>query len=189
MQNQGTDEFQDLVLSYYRSSDATISTQDMLLGTDEVGSLAASSTSGDESISLTASSTSGTYYYGACVASVNDEGDTLNYCSTGVRVIVADEEDQISIPDANLQAVIEAALGKARGATITKGEMRTLTSLNAPDVVISDLTGLEFATNLTELVLYGSNISDLSPLSGLTKLTSLWLGETTTFRISRRFRV
>ena len=119
VQNQGADEFQDLVLSYYRSSDATISTQDMLLGTDEVGSLAASSTSGDESISLTASSTSGTYYYGACVASVNDEGDTLNYCSTGVRVIVADEEDQVAIPDANLRAAIAAALGKAWGATIT----------------------------------------------------------------------
>ena len=177
VQNQGTDEFQDLVLSYYRSSDATISTQDMLLGTDEVGSLAASSTSGDESISLTASSTSGTYYYGACVASVNDEGDTLNYCSTGIRVIVADEEDQISIPDANLQAAIEAALGKASGAMITVAEMMALSTLKASDVVISDLTGLEFAVNLTELVLYGSNISDLSPLSGLTKLTSLWLGE------------
>ena len=98
VQNQGTDEFQDLVLSYYRSSDATISTQDMLLGTDEVGSLAASSTSGDESISLTASSTSGTYYYGACVASVNDEGDTLNYCSTGVRVIVAGLTRRIRYP-------------------------------------------------------------------------------------------
>ena len=173
VQNQGTDEFQDLVLSYYRSSDATISAQDMLLGTDEVGSLAASSTSGNESISLTASSTSGSYYYGACVASVSDEGDTFNYCSTGVRVIVADEEDQVSIPDANLRAAIEAALGKARGAPITVAEMETLTNLKALRAGISDLTGLEFATNLTELYLWANNISDVSALSGLTNLIGL----------------
>ena len=175
MQNQGTDEFQDLVLSYYRSSDATISTQDMLLGTDEVGSLAASSTSGDESISLTASSTSGTYYYGACVASVSDEGDTLNYCSTGVRAIVADEQGQVTIiPDANLRAVIEAALGKAEGATITRGEMETLTTLDISRANIRNLTGLEFATNLTWLELHwGDLISDVSPLAGLTNLTHL----------------
>ena len=176
VQNQGTDEFQDLVLSYYRSSDATISAQDMLLGTDEVGSLAASSTSGNESISLTASSTSGSYYYGACVASVSDEGDTFNYCSTGVRVIVADEEDQVSIPDADLRAAVEAALGKASGAPITVAEMKTLTRLEANDAGISDLTGLEFATNLRYLSLFDDILTDISSLAGLTSLVTLWLG-------------
>ena len=175
VQNQGTDEFQDLVLSYYRSSDATISTQDMLLGTDEVGSLAASSTSGNESLSLTASSTSGTYYYGACVASVSDEGDTLNYCSTGVRVIVADEEDQVVIPDANLRAAIADTLGKASSALITVAEMKALLRLDANEASISDLTGLEFATNLTWLGLSDNQIVDLSALKGLTKLEVLGL--------------
>ena len=66
VQNQGTDESPELVLSYYRSSNATISTQDTQVGTDEVGSLAASSIK-NESIRLTAPSTPGTYYYGACV--------------------------------------------------------------------------------------------------------------------------
>ena len=173
VQNQGTDEFQDLVLSYYRSSDATISTQDMLLGTDEVGSLAASSTSGDESISLTASSTSGTYYYGACVASASGEGETPNYCSTGVRVIVADEEDLVAITDANLRAAIEAALGKARGAPITVAEMKTLDRLDAALQGISDLTGLESTSNLKELYLDNNNITDVSALSGLTNLRQL----------------
>ena len=87
MQNQGTDESPEFVLSYYRSSNATITTRDTQVGTDEVGSLAASSIR-NESIRLTASSTSGTYYYGACVASVSGESDTSNNCSTGVRVIV-----------------------------------------------------------------------------------------------------
>ena len=173
VQNQGTDAFQDLVLSYYRSSDAAISTQDMLLGTDEVGSLAASSTSGNESIRLTASSTSGTYYYGACVASVSDEDDTPTYCSTGVRVIVADADDSVAIPDANLRTAIEDRLKKARGATITKDEMTTLTTLRAANSGIRALTGLEFATNLTWLRLEHNNLSDVSALSGLTKLITL----------------
>ena len=91
MQNQGTDESPELVLSYYRSPDATISTQDTQVGTDEVGSLAASSIR-NESINLTAPSTPGTYHYGACVASVSDESDTPSNCSTGVRVIVGEDD-------------------------------------------------------------------------------------------------
>ena len=89
VQNQGTDESPELVLSYYRSSNATISTQDTQVGTDEVGSLAASSISA-ESISLTAPSTPGIYYYGACVATVAGEADTGNNCSSSSAVTVRD---------------------------------------------------------------------------------------------------
>ena len=81
----------------------------------------------------------------------------------------------VSIPDANLRAAIEDALGKASGAPITQAEMRTLTWLRAYNAGISDLTGLEFATNLETLWLIGNNVSDISALSGLTNLTELWL--------------
>ena len=40
---------------------------------------------------------------------------------------------------------------------------------------ISDLTPLAGLTNLSKLHLSGNNISDLTPLSGLTNLTELWL--------------
>ena len=98
MQNQGTDESPELLLSYYRSSDATISTQDTRVSADEVGSLAASSIE-NESIRLTAPSTPGTYYYGACFERKIDESDT--HCSTGVSVIV-EEEDGADDQDENL---------------------------------------------------------------------------------------
>ena len=91
VQNQGTDESQELVLSYYRSSNPTISTLDAPVGTDAVGRLAASEIR-NESISLTAPSRPDTYYYGACVANVSSESDTPINCSTGVRVIVAEDE-------------------------------------------------------------------------------------------------
>ena len=79
----------------------------------------------------------------------------------------------VHIPDAKLRAAIAKALGKASGATITKGEMLRLRALKAEDVGISDLTGLEFATNLTDLDLDFNAISDISPLRGLTNLKDL----------------
>ena len=92
----------------------------------------------------------------------------------------------VDIPDANLRAAIETALGKVSGAPITQEEMASLTRLEAPNSDISDLTGLEYATGLIRLDLgpervdgrlgNSNAISDLSPLSGLTNLTYLNLG-------------
>ena len=81
----------------------------------------------------------------------------------------------VNIPDANLRAAIAAELGKAPNAPITPDEMATLPELNAANKGIRNLAGLEFATNLTRLVLDFNNISDLSPLAGLTNLTLLAL--------------
>ena len=82
------------------------------------------------------------------------------------------------IPDPNLLSAIEEALGKAdieRGGSITGAEMETLTSLEAEQAGIQDLTGLEFATNLTELYLAGNQISDVLPLTQLKQLKALGL--------------
>ena len=81
----------------------------------------------------------------------------------------------VDIPDPNLRAALEDALGKASGAAITAGEMATLTELNARDASISDLTGLEFAANLTTLRLHNNRITDISQLSSLTELRGLYL--------------
>ena len=80
-------------LRYYRSTDLTITTSDTSVGTDGVGTLAASGSS-SESIGLTAPSTAGTYYYGACVDAVSGESDTTNNCSTSVQVTVVMQETQ-----------------------------------------------------------------------------------------------
>ncbi len=84
-------------------------------------------------------------------------------------------ETQVTIPDANLRTAIEFSLGKARGALISRAEMASLTSLEASNSDIRDLTGLEFATGLTSLNLSDNLISDLTPLSGLTNLSVLIL--------------
>ena len=172
--NQGSDGSAATTLRYYRSSNATISTRDREVGSDPVDALAASGSS-SESISLTAPSSEGTYYYGACVASVAGEANARNNCSDSKEVTVRDGATRVSIPDANLRAGIEAALGKASGAPITGDDMAALPSLWMSAAGISDLTGLESATTLTQLGLSNNTITDISPLAGLTKLFQLEL--------------
>ena len=79
----------------------------------------------------------------------------------------------VDIPDPNLRAAVEAALGKASGDPITAGEMAVLTFFEAESAGIRTLTGLEYATSLLYLFLWDNSISDLSPLSDLTNLQFL----------------
>ena len=106
--------------------------------------------------------------------SINTHIPTLQ--RRGVRVIFyAVGTETVNIPDRNLRAKIEKALGKGSGATITTAGMATLTWLDTDEASISNLTGLEHATNLTGLSLWGNSISDISSVAGLTKLTALYL--------------
>ena len=90
VRNQGNASAAATTLRYYRSSNATISSDDVEVGTDAVSSLSAGGTSA-ESISLNAPSSAGTYYYGACVENVSGESITGNNCSDGVSITVATE--------------------------------------------------------------------------------------------------
>ena len=87
----------------------------------------------------------------------------------------------VHIPDTNLRAVITEALGKSPNAPITVEEMERLRKLDARhNRGIKDLTGLQFATNLGELLLgwwtgEGNQVNDLSPIAGLINLRVLFL--------------
>ena len=97
--------------------------------------------------------------------------------AVGFNVIVMRPEDIVAeIPEPNLRAAIEIALGKPSGATITAADMANLSRLRASSSNISDLTGLERATNLSSLSLGANSISDISPLVGLTNLSNLEVG-------------
>ncbi len=81
----------------------------------------------------------------------------------------------VSIPDANLASAIQKTLGLTPEDPITQLDMLELISLNAYGKHITDLTGLEYATELKSLFLTGDHIRDFSPLAGLTKLKTLSL--------------
>ncbi len=64
------------------------------------------------------------------------------------------------MPDINLENAIRAELEKPTG-PITEADMLELTSLSAWHMGISDLTGLEYATNLTRLDLEANEINNI----------------------------
>lgn len=90
----------------------------------------------------------------------------LTLCALILKVPAA----QIRIPDIWLYKAISA---EVRGVRVYERQMRKLTTLNAKVLGISDLTGLEHATNLTTLDLSGNRITDVSLLTGLIHLTDL----------------
>jgi internalin A len=81
-------------------------------------------------------------------------------------------EDPVYFADPNLKAAVEERLGIIDP---TPTDMRGLTFLDASEKGIIYLTGIETATNLTELRLRNNQISDTSAVSGLTNLTYLSL--------------
>ena len=97
----------------------------------------------------------------------------LTVCVLFLALLQIVTAQTIHIPDPNLRAALESALGKEADADITRAEMASLESLDAFESGILDLTGLEFAINLTELHLGLNRISDVSLLKGLAKLTVL----------------
>ena len=97
--NEGDGVSAATTVRYYRSTDATITTSDTLLGTEAVPALRpnlASSDSFQKGYTRTAPSTAGTYYYGSCVDTVAGESDTTDNCSSAVRVEV---EEPAPTPD------------------------------------------------------------------------------------------
>ncbi|MCE2449939.1 MAG: hypothetical protein J4F35_16675 [Candidatus Latescibacteria bacterium] len=88
VRNQGAGPADATTLDYYRSTDATISSNDTRVASGYV-SLLFSSDASAVSISLTAPEDAGTYYYGACAQNVVGESNTSNNCSDAVRVTVS----------------------------------------------------------------------------------------------------
>ena len=92
---------------------------------------------------------------------------------------VAAPTDVVEIPDADLKAAINKALDvEDTTADITVAQMESLTSLQAG--TISDLTGIEYCTNLTYLSFSEKTgeVVDITPIANLTKLEKLYLGDT-----------
>ena len=79
--------------------------------------------------------------------------------------------------DANLEAVIRAALEVDAQQDLTCSLISVLTGLDARFAGIESLVGIQNLTSLTGFLLSEPAIIDISPLSGLTSLTFLVLGD------------
>ena len=81
------------------------------------------------------------------------------------------------MPDPVLRATVRGELGLLPETPLTTEKMLRLDSLDVHDKGILDITGLEFATNLRALRLGRNPITDLRPLTNLTKLKDLHIGD------------
>ena len=95
---------------------------------------------------------------GRTIASGTAEGVIELWDTSGLMRERLEAFAGIDIPDPNLRAAIATALGRPQSASIGRAAMATLTELDVSDASISNLTGLEFATKLTSLNLWGNNI-------------------------------
>ena len=88
----------------------------------------------------------------------------------------AGPSDPVHFADANLEAAVVAKLAELGVyPPLTEADMLALTTLSANSLGITDLTGLEYATNLQYLSLYYNQLTDVSPLAALTSLQELKL--------------
>ena len=81
----------------------------------------------------------------------------------------------ITFPDSNLETAIREVLEIELKANIYRIHLERLAVFDASRRRISDLTGLEYAVNLTWLSLCSNQIANILPLSNLTNLTVLTL--------------
>ena len=179
VRNQGGSTAGSTTLTYYRSSDATISTSATLVGRDAVSSLSAGADS-PESIPLTASTTAGTYYYGACVDAVTNESDTTNNCSTAVRVtVVAPPDLVVESPSVSDSSLLTGASFTLRATVRNQGgseaAVTTLTYYRSSDATISTsdtLVGRDAVSSLSA----GADSPESIPLTASTTAGTYYYG-------------
>lgn len=109
-------------------------------------------------------------------------GQDIYATALGIRALAAGmgrdltaQQLAVSVPDANLRAAINLALGRNALDSLNVGEIAQLKTLTISGMNIRDLTGLQYATNLTYLDARNNQIASTSPLAGLTQLTTLLL--------------
>ena len=146
VRNDGDGASEATTLRYYQSTDATTTTSDTEVGSDAVAGLGDLGNT-SESVDLTAPSNPGTYYYGACVDTVEDESDTTNNCSSSVQINVLESQNppnlvvgspsvSDSAPDAEAMFTLSVTVrNNGNGAS----EATTLSYYRSTDATITSL--------------------------------------------------
>jgi hypothetical protein len=88
--------------------------------------------------------------------------------------------DVVSMTDSNLRAAVNATLGRNSLDALNKGELASLTSLDASNSGITSLDGLEWAPNLTSIDLRGN------PIETARTPTTVILTQVSTYSLARK---
>ena len=118
------------------------------------------------------------HYEGRILKKIVDElQDTIRPACRGIMPKTDEKIEEIqgkmvNFSDPNLESAIRKAIGKLEG-PLLPSELENLTEIYAENMNIKSLDGIQFCVNLRCLYLQGNQISDISPLRGLTELTEL----------------
>ncbi|EAG9321959.1 LapB repeat-containing protein [Listeria monocytogenes] len=94
-------------------------------------------------------------------------------------VFAVEEVNQnvVNIPDANFRAELNRIFGQESTADITESQMKKVTLLSLDEV--TDLTGIEYATNLITLTIKGTGVTTTTFPTDMSMLTNLKIVEIT----------
>ena len=130
-------------------------------------------TGGTDYTATIASTGDGVVVLNVAVDVAQDAGGNKNTAAPEKRVQVEIPDETIWMPDANLRREVHKSPGPADHVRLTQTAMKDLLQLFAGDKGITDLTGLEYATEAVRLEIHGGSVRDLTPLAGLTELRVL----------------
>lgn len=118
--------------------------------------------------------------YDEHLENTQNENEMTDQTATSRSEVSKDNNQEnlaVWLPDPTLQSVVAKSLG-IDVSEITKEQMRKLHTLYiyASDSTIADLTGLEYATNLSSFYMNGQNqVTDFSVLTSLNNLVYVYL--------------
>jgi Leucine-rich repeat (LRR) protein len=121
---------------------------------------------------VTGLDTDSTYYFALRVFDENDNYDNVSNCVSATCYT----DFVISIPDPGLLAAIRNQISKPTG-DIYKSDLMHLFDLLAESRNITNLSGLEYFTNLVILNIIDNAIDDLTPIANLDSLAQLHAGD------------
>lgn len=115
---------------------------------------------------------------GTVTLSVKDSYGTVNY-EQNIEVRQALPDDAVPIKDAALKGYLLQQKNFGDDGYVSYDELKQLTSIDIRENMmrtanyVSDLSGLEYAINLSRLTIFDTRVTDLTPISNLKQLTLL----------------
>ncbi|WP_271005506.1 LapB repeat-containing protein [Listeria seeligeri] len=91
------------------------------------------------------------------------------------NISVQAAQDNVNIPDPAFKSYLNGLIGQPSTSDITEAQMDTITAITINGGSVSDITGIDYAHNLTSVRIANTQVTDFSLLASLPKLTNISL--------------
>ncbi|ECB9647323.1 LPXTG cell wall anchor domain-containing protein [Listeria monocytogenes] len=95
------------------------------------------------------------------------------HVSAEENIAIKAAQDIVNIPDPVLKSYLNSVLGQPSTSDITEAQMDTITNVTISNSSLTDLTGLDYAHNLTLLHLSNTGVTDYALVANIPSLTNL----------------